>query len=215
MYTKQEDQTGWNNHYSEYFGVQNGIRKCGIISPLLYTVYADELIHRLELEGIGCHIDLKYYGAICYADAMQILCPSLCGHQSMINICAEYGIEYDITYNEMKSVCMVFSRRKYKQNNNINIYLNGVKLECVQKVKHLGMWFTPDMDNSKELIEKKGNFIGQANHILTKYGNMYSPVTCKMIETYCCHFYGSETWDFSNSNFNSVLNSWNISIRKA
>ncbi len=29
--------------------------------------------------------------------------------------------------------------------------------------------FTPDMDNSKELIEKKGNFIGQANHILTKY----------------------------------------------
>ncbi len=77
------------------------------------------------------------------------------------------------------------------------------------------MWFTPDMDNSKELIEKKGNFIGQANHILTKYGKMYSPVKCKMIETYVCHFYESETWDFSNSNFNSVLNNWNISIRKS
>ncbi len=36
-----------------------------------------------------------------------------------------------------------------------------------------------------------------------------------MIETYCCHCYGSETWDFSNSNFIRVLNSWNISIRKA
>ncbi len=24
------------------------------------------------------------------------------------------------------------------------------------------MWFTPDMDNSKELIEKKENFIEQA-----------------------------------------------------
>ncbi len=71
-------------------------------------------------------------------------------------------------------------------------------------MKHLGMWFTPHMDNIKELIEKKGNFIGQANHILTKYGNMYSPVKCKMIEKYCCHYYGSETWDFCNSNFNSV-----------
>ncbi len=67
--------------------------------------------------------------------------------------------------------------------------VNVAKLECVQKVKHLGMWFTPDMDNSKELIEKKENFIDQANHILTKYE---SPVKWKMIETYCCHFYGSE-----------------------
>ncbi len=91
---------------------------------------------------------------------MQILCPSVCGLQSMIIICAEYGIEYDITYNDKKFVCMVFSGRKYNQNNNINIYLNGAKLECVQKVKHLGMWFTPDMDNSKEFIENKGYFIG-------------------------------------------------------
>ncbi len=70
------------------------------------------------------------------------------------------------------------------------------------------------MDNSKKLIEKKGNIIGQANHILTKYGKMYSPVKCKMIETYCCHFHGSETLEFSYCNL-SVLNSWNISIRKA
>ncbi len=119
MYTREEARTGWNNHYSEYFGVQNGIRQGGIISPLLYTVYADELINRLELEGIGCHIGSKYYGAICYADDMQILCPSVCGIQSMINICAECWIEYDITYNEKKFVCMVFSRTKYNQNDNI------------------------------------------------------------------------------------------------
>ncbi len=215
MYTRLEASTGWNNHYSEYFSVQNGICQGGIINRLLYTVYADKLIHRLELEGIGCHISSKYYGAICYADDMQILYPSVCGLQSMINICVEYGIEYDITYNEMISICMVFKRRKYNQNNNINIYLNGAKLECVQKAKHLGMWFTPDMDNSKELIEKKGNFIGQVNHILMKYGQMYSPMKCKTVEAYFCHFYGSEIWDFSNCNFNSVLNSWNISIRKA
>ncbi len=75
MYTRQEARTGWNNNYSEYCGVQNGIRQGGIISPLLYTVYADKLIHRLELEGIGCRIGSKYYGAICYTDDMQILCP--------------------------------------------------------------------------------------------------------------------------------------------
>ncbi len=79
-----------------------------------------------------------------------------------------------------------------------------LNLNVMQKVQHLGMWFTPDMDNSKELIEKKGHFIGQANNILRNYGKMYSPVKCKIIETYCCHFYGSQTCDFSNNNFNSV-----------
>ncbi len=92
------------------------------------------LIHRLELEGIGHHIDVKYYGAICYANDIQILCSSVCSLQSMINICAECGIEYDITYNETKYVCMVFSRRNYNENNKINTYLNGAKLECGQKV---------------------------------------------------------------------------------
>ncbi len=72
---------------------------------------------------------------------MQILCPSACDLQSMINICADYGIEYDITYNERKSVYIVFSRRKYNQNNNINIYLKGANLNLCKKVKHLGMRF--------------------------------------------------------------------------
>ncbi len=59
-------------------------------------------------------------------------CGPVCGLQSMINICAEYGIEYDITYNEKTFLCMVFSRRKCNQNNNkIHIYLNGAKIECV------------------------------------------------------------------------------------
>ncbi len=57
MYTRQEARTGWNNHYSENFGVQDGIHQGGIISPLLYTVYADELIHRLELEGLDVILD--------------------------------------------------------------------------------------------------------------------------------------------------------------
>ncbi len=60
LYARQKDKTAWNNHFSQYFGIQNGIRQGGIISSLLYTVYADELRHTLEEEGIGCHIGSKY-----------------------------------------------------------------------------------------------------------------------------------------------------------
>ncbi len=34
MHTRQEAQTGWTNHYSEYFGVQNGIHQSIMIYSL-------------------------------------------------------------------------------------------------------------------------------------------------------------------------------------
>ncbi len=213
MYTRQKARTVWENSHSEYFDVTNGIRQGGIISPLLYTIYADELINRLEAEGIGCHIGHKYVGAPSYADDMTLVCPSVKGLQRMVDICAEYGMSYDVKYNEKKSVCIVFDRKREQKT--VDIYLNGNKLECVQNVKHLGVYISNDMNNGYELIKKKGNFIGTANHVLSKYGKMSSDTISRMIDTYCCHFYGSETWDLKNSQFDSILTSWNISIRKA
>ena len=93
--------------------------------------------------------------------------------------------------------------------------MNGDKLKCEQKAKHVGIWITSDFSNNTELAIKRGAFIGQANHVLSKYSKMDSSVKCKMIESYCCHFYGSETWEHSNCNFSRILTSWNISIRKA
>ncbi len=213
MYTRQKARTTWSNQYSEYFGVQNGIRQGGIISPLLYTIYADELVRRLKDEGLGCHVGNKYYGTPGYADDLSVICPSVKGLQRMVTICEEYGIEYDIKYNEKKSLCMVFSRHRQKQN--ISIYLNGAKLECVTQAKHLGMYISSNMKNEEELRHKRGNFIGCANHVLSKYAKMSSEVKCKMIQTYCCHFYGCETWNFRDTDFNRVLTSWNIAIRRA
>lgn len=215
MYTRQLARTTWNNCNSEYFGVQNGIRQGGIISPLLYTIYCDELLQILEEKGVGCHIGTKYYGGVSYADDLKILCPSVRGLQSMVDTCAEFGIEYDILYNEKKSVCIVYSRKRNAQSNDVSIFLNGTKLDCVRKVKHLGMWLTPDLENKTELIDKRGSFIGQANHVLTKYAKMSSNVKCRMIDSYCCHFYGAETWDFNCSKFDDILTSWNIAIRKS
>ncbi len=55
MYTRQNMRTTWQGSHSEYFGVCNGIRQGGILSSLLYTVYADELMKRLEMSGLGCY----------------------------------------------------------------------------------------------------------------------------------------------------------------
>ncbi len=43
----------------EYFN--NGVQQGGLVSPLMFTVYIDELICRLQKSGIGCFIGQEYY----------------------------------------------------------------------------------------------------------------------------------------------------------
>ena len=42
-YTKQTMCVKWRNCMSDYFYVSNGVRKGGILSPKLYSVYVDDL----------------------------------------------------------------------------------------------------------------------------------------------------------------------------
>ena len=47
----------WNSHVSDPFGVTNGMRQGGVLSPVLFTVYLDELLQRLSTLDIGCHVN--------------------------------------------------------------------------------------------------------------------------------------------------------------
>ena len=47
--------------------VANSIWQSGVLSPIIFTVYLDELISKLSSAGIGCHFD-HFAGILCYAD---------------------------------------------------------------------------------------------------------------------------------------------------
>ena len=43
------------------------------ISPLLFSIYIDELFSKLEYLGLGCHVGLTYAGAFGYADDIALI----------------------------------------------------------------------------------------------------------------------------------------------
>ena len=51
-YTNQKLNVRWNATLSELFGVTNGVRQGGILSPILFGVYMDELLNRINRSGI-------------------------------------------------------------------------------------------------------------------------------------------------------------------
>ena len=87
MYTNQVCTVKWNNELSDCFNVSNGVKQGGVISPLLFSCYIDNLFSQLQHSGLGCHVGLSYAGAFGYADDIALLAPSLQCLKGMISIC--------------------------------------------------------------------------------------------------------------------------------
>ena len=111
-YKRQQLRTEWNKSYSTCFNTSNGIKQGSILSPVLFTVYMDSLLKKLEDSGYGCRIGQHYFGALSYADDLSLMCPTLYGFQQMLNICQTFGEENGVKYNPAKSVGVCVNQQK-------------------------------------------------------------------------------------------------------
>ena len=134
MYTKQKLQVKWNNHISHRFDVTNGVRQGGVLSPLLFSVYVDELLEKLKNKGIGCYIDHIFTGALGYADDIILICPSVTAMKEMIKICENYAKDHNILFNGKKSKYLVFGNYKYSP----IIKVNNEPVPRCESAIHLG-----------------------------------------------------------------------------
>ncbi len=101
-YTRQNICTTWNATKSHTFTVFNGVHQGGVLSPLLFNVYIDEMIYKLEKSCIGYKIRTHFICVLAYADDVILLCPSRSGLQKIINICEQFGIDFQVTLNDKK-----------------------------------------------------------------------------------------------------------------
>ena len=56
MYTSQTLRVKWGHAVSNCFTVRNGVKPGGVLSPLLFAIYTDSILTRLEGSGVGCHM---------------------------------------------------------------------------------------------------------------------------------------------------------------
>ena len=42
--------------------MENGVKQGGVLSPIIFCVYFDELLKRIESSGMGCYIGHYFYG---------------------------------------------------------------------------------------------------------------------------------------------------------
>ena len=78
-YLRQISCVIWRDYKSEYFNVSNGVKQGGVISPIFFSLYIDQLLLTLKKTQIGCHMNNVYMASLSDADDITIICPSIRG----------------------------------------------------------------------------------------------------------------------------------------
>jgi hypothetical protein len=101
----------WNDIYSECFGVSNGVKQGGIISPILFSIYFDEVLCRLQSAGVGCYIGQFFVCALAYADDLTLVAPTVSAMRRELAICERFADEFHVTFNVENTKCVMSASR--------------------------------------------------------------------------------------------------------
>jgi len=124
MYTGHLIRISWAGVMSDYFNALNGVKQGGVISPILFCIYIDDLLVSLSQLGVGCYIAGNFVGAIVYADDIVLISPTPLGMRKLLFSCDSYANEFDIIFNASKSKFLVCIPGKLRSMFN-NLNLNG------------------------------------------------------------------------------------------
>ena len=202
LHTDMRSCVLFKGHKSAWFKILQGSRQGGVISPLMFLCFKDDLLEQL----VKCHVGFKMLNmnACCptVADDMVLMALSIAGLAILLCICYAYSCKWRYNYSAPKSSVIVYNETKnnYQKSNRVWYLGNSIIAES-ENYKHLGV------NNNKYLSKKisiqdashklKGTFLSLVNSGIFNHGALH-PLTCKTIYKSIVlpkALYGCENWD--------------------
>ena len=203
-YTNQTMCVKWGSCISRYLYVSNGVRQGGILSPKLYSVYVDDLSDYLVKSQIGCHIDSLCVNHVMYADDICLMAPSPAALQKLINICYDYSMQNNLSFNSSKSFCMVFKPRLHKLSSP-SLYMSTEKLEYTNSTKYLRFTFSSDKKDDNDMLRQLRILYTKSNRILRLFNCCSIDVKLTLFRSNCACFYCPYLWTHYKKSTHSKL----------
>jgi hypothetical protein len=186
------------------------VKQGGVLSPILFTIYIDELLERLKCSKVGCYIGNIFMGALSYADDIALLAPTVGALYSMLDIAKQYGNEFEVLFNVKKYQLLHF--------NNSNNYIDGIEYDGIYiKNSDSGVYLGHPIyvnNYNKNINCGIDSLVISFNCISRFFSKAQINVKYKLFKSYCMSLYGSVLWDFTSQEINNVITQWRKCIRK-
>ena len=212
-YRTQQMQVRWGDSLSEAFLVSNGARQGSVLSPLLFAVYMDGLLAKLNDCGVGCRWGPLFAGAFCYADDIVLLAPCASALRTMLSICNNFAVSHGLHFNVSKIQLICF-RSPSTRPCSATILFNNTQLHYSDQVTHLGHILTSDLNDKQDTIRVIKDMNRKANSILCTFSSADPFVKCYLVKCYCLSLYGCTLWSLSTSSVKIIEVSLNKILRK-
>ena len=117
-----------------------------------------------------------------------------------------------MSYSMRKSFCMRIGGDGTAPRRSVTV--NGEPILWKSQIRHLGNFITHDLSDLNDITYKKGVFISQVNRLNARFPFVSSGVKGHLLQTYCCSFYGCQTWDLYGKHVNQLNVEWNKAVRR-
>ena len=212
-YSSQKMRVCWDNLLSNSFSVSNGVRQGGVLSPILFSVYLDDLLCQLADSGAGCYWGHLFAGAVCYADDIVLLAPCPSALRIMLEICSSYAANHGLKFNAEKTQLICFHLRHCQPRIPI-IQFNDTILHYTNEVVHLGHILTFDLNDRSDIIRVVKDLNRKANSILCIFHASDPFVKTFLVSSFCLSLYGCSLWSLSSPSIKLCEVALNKLIRK-
>ena len=208
MYNDIKSCVSYNGKCSDMFSCQVGLREGEILSPIMFSLYVNDLYDYLHARvGNGILIDYdideitNYFNMflLMYADDTVLFAESKAKLQELLRYYEQYCNDWDLKINVDKTKIMVFGRSYRKP----KVFLNQKEVEIVTRFKYLGVTFSKNgrfINAIKDNIDKAT----RATYLLIRRCRQeLIPPECQIeLFSKCIEpilLYGSELWGYENS----------------
>ena len=220
MYTNIKSCIKVKNDFSPYFLCENGVRQGENLSPILFSIYLNDLesfLYTNSCNGINLenytqqvNVYLKLI-ILLYADDTVLICDSEKEMQTCLDTFSQYCNTWKLNINTSKTKVMVLGakHKKYK------LKINGHEIEQVNTYKYLGTVFA----KSGSFLHARKHTVQQAQKALyllySRIYNLNLPIDLQLqlfdstilpILTLGC-----ETWGYEDT---TILERINLSFLK-
>ena len=172
--------------YTTSICVSNCVKQGGILSPMLFNIYSNELSVKLNQLGIGGDNGGHFINYLCYVDDLYLISLSCAGMQSLLDLCSTYAIEHVLTY---KSYFLCF-KPKHIKFHTTTMYLHKVEMPRVEQCKYLCIMVSTkncDIDMKRQMRK----FYDNINIYLESFPKCFTDVKCMLFKLFCSNMYCS------------------------
>jgi hypothetical protein len=163
----------WVSHVSSFFNLLAGVRQGGVLSPILFSIYIDDIVVKVMKVNAGCYFSLVCASIFLYADDILLIAPTITGLQRLLQVCEQELIYLDMRINIKKSMCIRFGQRFDAKCAEL-LSIHGGSLQWVDSCKYLGVHFTSGRTFRCSYDSRKSSFFRAFNSIYSKVGRSAS-----------------------------------------